>query len=177
MNDVCREYSEALFSLAVEDGLECEYINVLNVFRAEVQKEPKFTELLASPCIPLIEKKQVVDAVFDGGDAVEKNISSFLKLLCETGHIRELFDMIDETLNLLRLSLGISTAKVISAVELTRNEKDKLSENLEKKLGHRVELDCMVDKSLIGGIIVEADGKVIDGSIRYKLQNIKEIIK
>ncbi len=177
MNDVSKEYSEALFALAVESSKEREYAEAIGNFRTAVGAAPSYIELLVSPCVPLSERKSLIDEVFKGGDEVELNIASFAKLLCEKGHIRELFEIIDETLRMLKSAEGISTARVTSAVEMTEDEKSELADKLSKKLGHGVELECSVDESLLGGVIVEVDGKVIDGSLRYKLQNIKEVIK
>ena len=47
---------------------------------------------------------------------------------------------------------------------------------MENRIGHRVTLQCSVDPALIGGVRVEVDGKVIDGSIRNKLEQIKEVM-
>lgn len=176
MNDVSKEYSEALFALATEESKEKEYAGALAVLKGLISENPKFIELLSSPCVPLSERKNVIDTVFKGGDGVETNVASFLKILCEKGHVGEIFDIIDETTNMLKAAEGVSTAYVTSAIELSDAERSALAGKLAKKLGHKVELVCDVDKSLLGGVIVRVDGNVIDGSLRYKLQNIKEII-
>ena len=176
MNDVSKEYSEALFSLAAEESKEKEYAEALAVLKGLISENPKFIELLSSPCVSLSERKNVIDTVFNGGDEIETNLASFMKLLCEKGHVGEILDIIDETIGRLKAAEGVSTAYVTSAIELSDAERSALTEKLAKKLGHRVELVCDVDKSLLGGVIVRVDGNVIDGSLRYKLQNIKEII-
>ena len=177
MNDVSKEYSQALFTIAVEENRVGEYASALDEIKRILGENPQYIDLLASPCVSLDERRRAIDAAFEGGDAVERNIASFLKLLCEKGRIRDVFDIIDETVAMLRASEGVSTAIVTSAVELTDAEKTELCEKLEKKLGHRVELECSVDPSLLGGVSVSVDGKLIDGSIRHKLQSIKEIIR
>ena len=176
MNDVSKEYSEALFALAAEDHKEKAYADALVMLRGILCENPRFIELLSSPCISLSERGAVIDRVFDGGDEVEKNLASFLKILCEKGHVAEIIDIIDETVSRLKTAEGLSTAYVTSAVAMSDAEKASLAEKLEKKLGHKVELVCDVDAALLGGVIVRVDGNVIDGSLRYKLQNIKEII-
>ena len=59
---------------------------------------------------------------------------------------------------------------------MTDAEKDTLRQKLEKKFGRRMILDCRVDPSLLGGIRVETEGRVLDGSIRSRLQEIKEVM-
>ena len=51
-----------------------------------------------------------------------------------------------------------------------------LTAQLEKKLGRTIRLTCEMDATLLGGMIVHVDGKVIDGSLRHKLQQIKEVM-
>ena len=67
-------------------------------------------------------------------------------------------------------------AVVTSAVRLKEAETVALRAKLEKKLGRQVTLQCHVNPELIGGIRVEVDGRVIDGSIRNKLEEIKEVM-
>ena len=55
-------------------------------------------------------------------------------------------------------------------------QKAELAAQLTKKLGRTIRLECEVDASIMGGMIVYVDGKVIDGSLRHKLQQIKEVM-
>ena len=71
---------------------------------------------------------------------------------------------------------GESIAVVTSAVPLKEAETVALREKLEKKLARKITLQCQVNPDLIGGIRVEVDGRVIDGSIRNKLDEIKEVM-
>ena len=71
----------------------------------------------------------------------------------------------------------ISNAKITSAVELTEEEKMSLREKLEKKIGHKILIECVVDESIIGGLIVETDGKIMDSSLKKHLKEIKDVIK
>ena len=176
MNDVSKEYSQALFALAVEEGKESEYADSISELSKIISENSRFVELLASPCVPLSERKTVIDEVFKGGDEVTKNLSSFLKIIAEKGRISEIGEILAESMAMLKSAEGISTAYVTSAVELTDDEKSALRAKLEKKLSKKVELVCDVDKSLIGGVVVNVDGNIIDGSIKRKLSDIREII-
>ena len=77
---------------------------------------------------------------------------------------------------LYRQSKNISTAKVKSAVERTATEKKQLVQKLEKMSGNKVIVDYSIDKKLLGGMVVYMDDKVIDGSVKRRLQEIKEVI-
>ena len=75
-----------------------------------------------------------------------------------------------------QLAKNLAFGKLLDAVELTADEKAKLVEKLGQKLGRTIHLECSVDPSLLGGLVVNVDGKVIDGSLRSKLQEIKEVM-
>ena len=102
---------------------------------------------------------------------------SFLSLLCERGKIRELPDCVREYDLLLGVRRRTSTATVVSAVALTEEEKQKLQKKLEAFCRRRVVLVCRCDPSLIGGITVTVDGQVLDGSLKRRLQDVKEVIQ
>lgn len=176
-DEISREYSEALFALAAEEGREKEYLSELSRLRAILAENPQYIELLASPCIPLSERRTIIDSTFKGTDEITLHLASFLKLLCDKGRISRAVDIIEEAIRLLKSASGISSAHIISALPLTEDELQRLCDRLEKQLGHKIEPSCEVDESLIGGVIIHVDGQVIDGSIRHRLQSIKEIIK
>jgi F0F1-type ATP synthase delta subunit len=67
--------------------------------------------------------------------------------------------------------------EVVSAVELDRTMMDKIKEYVERAVGHRVILKNKVDGSIIGGLVIKIGEKVIDLSIRDKLEDIKESLK
>ena len=105
-----------------------------------------------------------------------EHIVSFISLLCERGRIHEFSECVKEYKELCDASKRISTAIVTSSVELTEAEKEKLVKKLEKMSGRTVIADCRIDKSLIGGLIIEMDGTVLDGSVRSRLKEVKEVI-
>lgn len=174
MTTVTEEYASALFALSAEEGSKKDVADSLKTVKSVFAEFPEYTELLAAPSLPFEERAELIDKAF--ADNIHEYAVSFIKLLCERGHIRELADCIDEYLKLYEASDGIATAYVTSAVELTEDEKKALCEKLEKKLCRRVELICDVDASILGGIIVKADGNVMDGSLRSRLSDVKTVI-
>ena len=75
------------------------------------------------------------------------------------------------------IAVAMSTAQVTSAVPLTESEKQQLAEKLSARFGRTVTLECAVDESLLGGMVVRVDGKVLDGSLRGRLHAVKEVMK
>lgn len=174
MTEVSREYSTALFMLAKETNSEEEISESLAVVTALLQKTPEYLDFLASPNISMKERIDAIDSSFGG--RVNEYVVSFMKMVCEKGHVRDLHECIAAYRELYQASCGISTAKVISAAVMKAPEKEALKRKLESFCGHSVILECSVNKAILGGLIVHMDGKVLDGSLRRRLHDIKEVM-
>ena len=175
MSDVSKEYAEALFAVACEDGSEKAVMAALDGVLSAFGGDPEYEELLASPNLSLGERIGSIDAVFGGN--VPECVLSYLMLLCEKGRISLFRESVGEYRKLLNVRNSLTTAKVISAIELSEKERNALREKLEKISGNTVELDCVVDPEILGGLIVEMNGHVTDGSLRHRLQEVKEVIE
>jgi len=175
MTRVSEEYASALFTLAFEEGVKSEVAESLEAVKGMLSEYPEYTELLAAPSIPFDEREKILDEAFDG--RIHDYALSFVKLICGRGHIRELDECIDEYLRMYDAADGIANAEVISAVELSEAEKAALCTRLEKKLSRKVELSCRVDESILGGVIIKVEGNVMDGSLRTKLRDVKELLQ
>jgi ATP synthase F1 delta subunit len=115
-----------------------------------------------------------VEAAF--GAYVPEDVVSYIQLLCEKGRISCFYDSVEEYNKLLDESERISNAKITSAVPLTDEEKQKLKEKLQDMCERAVEMEFFVDEAIMGGIVAEIDGRVLDGSLRSRLRDIKEVI-
>ncbi len=174
MTQMNKEYGTALFMLAKENGKESEYAIALECVQEVFSGNPEYIDFLASPTIPMEDRLSALDEAF--GNAVPENVLSFLKLLCEKNRIRGLNSSVEEYKNLLDAQNHVSTAFVKSAVELTEEQKEQLKDKLEIQTGNSVVLECLIDQSLMGGIVVEIDGKIIDGSLKSRLYDVKDVI-
>ena len=174
MSNISMEYAKALFMLAVENNSAKSYEEALELVSDVFKENPAYFRLLESYSIPLDERLDVLDKAFS--NAIPKDVLSFLKLLCEKRHIDELLECAAQFKDMVSEISKISFAKVTSAVKLSDEEKYLLKEKLEKLSGHIVEMDCVIDKSILGGLIVEMDGKIMDSSLRKHLKDVKEVI-
>ena len=168
-----REYAEAMFALAAECDMTDTYLEALTAIRAILKENPEYIEFLASPAIPLTERCTAIDEAFG---SCPEHIPSFLKILAENGRAKGVCECIDEFEKLVTASKNTVTAVVISAMELDGDQKAKLVKKLEKVTGKSVCATYKLDKSLIGGIRVELDGVTYDGSIKARLDEVKDVI-
>ena len=174
MTDIAKEYGTALFMVACEENSKREYAEALERIKKTLDSFPEYSELISSPGIPLNERLDVIDKTFSG--SVPEHVLSYLKLLCEKGRISCLKDSIGEYKALLDESERVSKVKVTSATPLTDEEKRKLISKLEQMEKRKVSAEYFVDAALLGGLVVTVDGKIMDGSVRQRLHDVKEVI-
>ena len=174
MTDMSKAYADALFSLALETNTVFETLMALKEIREGIYGTEGAMDLLASPSIPKDERCAVLEKAF--GDVQPEHVMSFVCVLVQHGHIRELNDCLEAYTALHDEHCRLSTAYVTSAIELTAKEKGDLTEKLSRKFQRTIHMECTVDPSLLGGLVVRLDGMVIDGSLKHRLQEIKEVM-
>ena len=174
MTEISKEYGAALFMLACEENQKDAYAKALDVAEQAFLENPDFPALLHSPAVSKKERLAILDTVFSS--VLPEQVLAFFKLLCERGHILSFQEAMEAYRDLYRESERVIEAKIISAVELTDAEKEKMQKKLETMHQRSVKAEYITDASLMGGVIVEADGKVLDGSVKRRLQEIKDVI-
>ena len=169
-----KEYATALFTVALEQDAVKKYAAALETVVNALKDNPDYVDFLCAPNISKSERLASVEAVF--GASVPEDMLSFLKIMCEKDRVRSIPACFHEYMKLYNESKRVSWAHVKSAAPLTAEQKTALRLKLEKQSGRNVLLECAVDSSLLGGIVVEMDGKILDGSLRRRLQEVKEVI-
>ncbi len=175
MTETIKEYSEALFIIAEENEKIEVFSEMLSQIRDVFEENPEYVEYLSSPAIPLSERLSAIDEAFS--QTLEEDIVSFMKLLCEHGRIIGILECIEEFSLLKMQRENRISAKVISAIPLTDEQKTALCQNLEKKTGKNINADYVVDESVLGGIKVEMEGMTLDGSTKKRLNDISQSIQ
>ncbi len=167
-------YAEALFMLAREENLVDEFYEGLKTVRGVFEQNPEYLQFLSTPSIPKSERTTALTAAFEG--KINEHILSFLQLLCEHGKAEQFFDCVCEYERLREWAAGEVEAIVRTAVELSHDQKQGLIKSLEKRTGKSVTLKTVINKELLGGIAVEIDGEIFDGSIKSNLKRAREVI-
>lgn len=175
MSESNNHYAEALFALATECGQQAGYLQALEETLALLQDAPDYVELLRSPAIPKGERQQALEAVLQ--ERVPEQVASFLYLLCEHGRIQYLADCVSDFRRRYEEATRVSTAVITTPIPLTDSQCERLQQRLEQLYGGTVRLEQRIDEALLGGITVELDGKVLDGSLRHRLHDMKEVMK
>ena len=174
MNSATKEYAEALFLLGKEENELEEILASLETVKTVVEENPQYIEFLSSPAVVKSERLEAIDQAFN--EKINENVISFIKLLIENDKIKGLLEVIDEVKFLYNQSFLKTYAKIISAISLSEKQKTAILNKLEKVTKREIEPTFLVDNSIIGGIRIEVDGKVYDGSIKHTLDDVKDVI-
>ena len=174
MNGNAKEYALAMFAIALENESMAQVHDDLDVIREVIDENPEYIEYLVNPAVSKSERTNSLSAVFEG--KVCEDVFAFLNILCDHGDTYILGDCVEEFNAMYEDYMRFSKAVVTSAVELSDDQKSRLITKISAVTGKRVEAEYVIDKALIGGISVEVDGKLFDGSVRKNLNNIKEVI-
>lgn len=174
MTQTNKEYASALFSLATENNSVDQYEKSLMEIEDIFKENPDYIKVLESPAIPLSERISFIDKAF--ASTYTEYLVSFLKVLCENGHIAQIVSCIEAFCDLVRIYKNRTIATVYYVEPLSVEQKTALIEKLQKISGKVIEPEFIKDESLIGGIKVQIDDKIIDGSIKNRLNKAKGVI-
>ena len=165
-----RRYAEAAFEVAMRDNAVETWRSELDA-AAEVIAEERIGRALNNPSIPLETRTETAEATF--GPMVSRQVLNLIGLLLRRGRIEELPRLAAEFRRLDDERQGITNATATSASALTSDEVRALTKRLEQFTGGRVQLDVQVDPSLLGGVVVRVGDRLIDGSVRSRLERLR----
>ena len=169
-----KEYAVALFSIALESEDHANIYSDMETIEALIKENPEYIDYLVNSSIPKSERVNNLRETFEG--RVCDPVFAFLNVLMEHRDISVLFSAIDEFRSLYEDYMNVADAVVTSAVELTDDQKKKLTSKLSEVTGRRIRAEYVIDKSLIGGLSVTVDGRLYDGSVKKNLKNLKEVM-
>lgn len=127
--------------------------------------------VLANPSIPIDQRSMAVAGLLE--HTASQPVQNLIQLLLRRGRIEQLPRVAAEFRRLDDQRLGITHATATSATALTPDEVRDLTARLEQSTGGRVALDVQVDPSLLGGLVVRVGDRLIDGSVRGRLERLR----
>jgi F-type H+-transporting ATPase subunit delta len=164
-----RRYADAAFEIATRDGTLETWRRDLDSAAGELGSSDLLA-ILANPALPLEQRTNVARQVFEGLSAPARNL---VLLLVRRGRIEQLPRVTAEFRRLDDRRQGITNAIATSAAPLSDTEVRALTARLEQMTGGRIALQTDVDESLIGGLVVRVGDRLIDGSVRGRLERLR----
>ncbi len=166
---LARPYAAAVFKRSKETGTTEQWSKSL-AFMSTVLKDKEISVVVDNPKVSKERLSALMLDICQG--QVDEEGANFLKLLVQNNRltlaptISELFEAYKAE------SEGYVDVEVATAYAFTKEEKQRFTSTLEKTLSKKVHMNVTVDKSLIGGVLVRAGDRVIDGSIKGQLQQL-----
>lgn len=164
-----KRYAQALFSLAATEGKQETWLGSLLGIEQQLS-DPTAMLFFGEPRISSERKADAAARVAESADPLVRN---FVGLLVQKQAVGSLAAIVREYVRILDESLGRVQATVTSAVEVSSAQRERLTDSLSAMLNKEVILDINEDPGIIGGILVRVGDQVIDGSVRARLEGLR----
>jgi F-type H+-transporting ATPase subunit delta len=175
VDGVAGRYASALFDLAKEASSIEAVENDLGNFQSLLDESPDLVRLVRSPVIAAGDQSRALAAVLDKA-GIGGLTGNFLKLVAANRRLFAVADMIKVYRVLAARARGEVSAEVTSAYALNEEQVSALKETLKASVGKDVTLQTRVDPSILGGLIVKVGSRMIDSSLKTKLQSMKAVL-
>lgn len=165
-------YGDALFELAIQknnlDGIYLEIEQLQQIFKENVD----LSRILESPRVTGEEKMEILDKIFLGKASTD--VLGLLKIVVEKGRQSDFPSIFEYFIARYKEERRIGIAHVKSAIELSEQQKQSIVDKLLETTTYiRFEMHYEVDKSLIGGLVIRIKDRIIDSSVKSKIQDME----
>lgn len=168
-------YGNALFELALEQKKIDELYDEVKVLINVLKENDELIKLLNHPRINKDEKKQIVRNTFDG--KVSSELTGLITMVVDKDHISDIVGILEYFLKLVKKEKNIGVVSVTSAVTLSDVQKANIEKRLIETTSYTsLETEYKVDESLIGGLVIRIEDRVVDSSIKSKLDKMSKML-
>lgn len=169
---ISKTYGEALFELAVEEGKTDCFEQEISAILQILNENPEFIKLLEHPRITREEKLQIIEEVF--GKEADKEILGFLNIVVAKERSRELIPILQYFLDEVKAMNGVGVCYVTTPMELKSAQKEAVVRKLLETTAYKqMEMHYAIDETLIGGMVIRINDRVVDSSIKTKLSDLE----
>lgn len=166
-----KRYGDALFEVAKESGTLERLFEEAKMIMVILEENPEIVECMRHPKVTTAEKRTVLEDLF--GEDFSSEMVELLVMLTEKDHSEEMRNVLQHFIEKVKEENGIGSATVTTAIELSQEKKIAVENRLlETTKYKKLEIQFWVDTSIIGGMIIRIGDRVVDSSIRTKLENI-----
>ncbi len=162
-------YADAVLAVARAEGAQVE--DELARFADALRSSDELQSTLADSVIDVERRLQITEDLL-GGKALPAT-AALVSLVVGAGRGGELVEIIDAAIDRAAAGRNRRVARVRSAVELSGEQRSRLAEAIKASSGLDVEIQAIVDPSVVGGVVTEIGDDVIDGSVRSRLQQMR----
>jgi F-type H+-transporting ATPase subunit delta len=167
-------YAAALLEVARAEDLLDRVVDELFHFAQEFKRNDKLRETLTDQEIPPELRQAVVEEIL--GKKASPLSGSLVSFVIGAGRARHLVSIIERLADRASSERRREVAEVRTAVPLNEDQQSRLEGALSKALNKQVDIKVIVDASVMGGVIARVGDTVIDGSVRHRLEKLREVL-
>ena len=168
-------YGNALFELALEENRIDALYEEVQALMELLKENMDLIKILEHPRIDKDEKKKIVEDTF--GNRVSDEITGLMVMVVEKEHIGNILGILNYFIKLVKKQKNIGVASVTSAIDLSDSQKAAIEQKLIETTNYdTMEIAYSVDKSLIGGLVIRIEDRVVDSSIKTKLDKLSKTL-
>jgi F-type H+-transporting ATPase subunit delta len=169
-------YARAFADVVTSEKLDTAALEKqLNDFLGTWDSSAELRDLFANPAVPAIQKVALLDKM-NATLGLQKELRNLLAVLINNDRIGLVHEVADAYRTELQARQGIRQAEVVTARELDEQERSVLVAGIGKLAGAQVKASFKLDKSILGGTVVRIGSTVYDGSVRGRLERLKEAL-
>ena len=175
-SNVAAPYARALFELALERGALSDWDNRIQLLQA-VTNHPDMADLTHDPRISARQLSSlIIDICSECGNRLDQEGENLVRLLAKNNRINAIDDIAQAYAMRKAQAEKVVVAQMTTAASLDESRRRQFAEVLQSKLGRTVKLEFDVDETLIGGAVIRAGDRVIDGSVKAQLEQLGGVL-
>lgn len=166
------KYAEAVLAVASAENDGTEVEDELFRFARAVEGSDNLRLTLSDAKIPAARRQQIVEDLI--GDQATSTTTALISMLVAAGRGGDIQRIADQVVELGAASRAKAVAEVYSVIELTDDQQIRLASSLKSATGKDVEIKVIIDETVMGGLLVQIEDEVIDGTVRTRLKQLRE---
>ena len=173
---IADRYASALYDLSADSKSVDPVLADLTLLQTMLNDHKDLHLVIKSPLIVSTDKLEILEKLLLNIKA-NKLTLTFLKVLEQNKRFSNLYSIISQFININAYNRGDVLADITSAEELNDEQRKNIKEQLKNTLGKKLSLKFIVDKKIIGGLVVKIGSKMIDSSLANKINKLKIAMK
>ena len=167
-----QSYAQAILAVASAESNAAQIEDEIYRFSQVLQSSEELKSTLSDASIPSTRRQQIVEDLLDG--QVTQTTVALVSMIVAAGMGGDIKAIADKVVGLGAESRDKAVAEVYSVVDLSSDQEQRLAGALKSATGKDVEMKVIIDESVMGGLLVQIEDEVIDGTVRTRLKQLRE---
>lgn len=174
MDSMSSRYALALYDISLEKDKLPLVLDNAKLVRLLIKEHKEILSYFSSRFVEFSEKEKFIDETFIN---IDEDLKIFIKVIIKNHRSNYIDNIFDEFISMGNEKMNILEGNLVSTYELDASKIKEIEDIFSKKLNQKVELKNVIDESLIGGVRVVLNDHVYDGSVKSRLNSLKNNLK